>query len=129
MVIGVDKQVLGFDVSVADAESMQVGQGPEVLVDVQLDEQHGHGLLHLAVMLQNAVHGLRHVIHDDVQVYFVLLLALGVECMPQRDHIRVEELTHDLKLTVFVPLVLVDLLDSDDFTSLSNRCLRSETRG
>lgn len=43
----VQQQVLGFDISVADPLGVDVGQGPEELIDIELDLYHGHGGLHL----------------------------------------------------------------------------------
>lgn len=44
---GVQKKILWFDVAMAYAEGMDVGQTSEELVHVQLDLEHGHGLLDL----------------------------------------------------------------------------------
>jgi|Laugresu1bdmlbsd_1035121.scaffolds.fasta_scaffold323873_1 hypothetical protein len=51
------------------------------------------------------------------------LISLCVESVFESDHIWMEELLHDLKFSVLVPLILVDLLDSYDLASLSDSCL------
>jgi len=40
--------------------------------------------------------------------------------MLQLNNIRMEEFLHDLKFTVLVALVLIYLLDGDDFSSFGN---------
>ena len=97
----------------ADTERVDVSEGAERLISVKLYEGHRNRLLALVVVLEDAEDSLRHVIHDNVQVDLVVLVALRVERMLQRDDVRVVELTHDLQLSVLVPLVLVDLLDGD----------------
>ena len=123
MALRIDKQVLGLDVPVAVAERVDVGEGAETLVGVQFDEEYGHGLLHFIVVLENAIDCLRDVVHDDVQVDLILFVSLGVKGMLECDHIRVLQFFHDLQLSILVPLVLVDLLNRNDFTSLSPRSL------
>ena len=55
-----------IDIPVANTESVNVGEGSERLVRVQLYEDHGHLLLHLVVMFQDPEHCFWHVIHYDV---------------------------------------------------------------
>jgi len=81
VIIRIHKQVLRLNISVTDAKSVQVCQCSKALVHVELDEKHRHRLLHLCVVLQNSVDGLRHIVHDNVQVYFVLFFALSVKGM------------------------------------------------
>ena len=59
----------------AVAESMDVGQGAEALVRVELNKDHGHRLLVLVVMLKHAIYSLGDVVHDHIQVDLVLLRA------------------------------------------------------
>lgn len=47
---GVEKQVLGFDVAMTDADGVDVGEGSEELVHVQFDLEGGHRLLELDVV-------------------------------------------------------------------------------
>ena len=97
---------------------MEVVKRAERLIHIELDEEDGNLLLHFGVLLEDAVHGLRHVVHDDIQVNFILLFALRVEGMPQSNHVGVEEFAHNLQFSVFVSLVLVDFLDGDDLACL-----------
>mmetsp|Transcript_15888 Transcript_15888/g.18402 ORF Transcript_15888/g.18402 Transcript_15888/m.18402 type:complete len:329 (-) Transcript_15888:80-1066(-) len=111
----VHQQVLRLDVAVADAQRVDVRQRPEHLVRVELHEQDRHALLHLHVVPHDPVDGLGDVVHDHVEVDFVRLVAAGVERVLHRDDVGVVQLFHNLELSVLVALVLVDLLDGDDF--------------
>ena len=53
-------------------------------------------LLHFIVMLEHTIDGFWHVVHDHVQIDFVLFVALRVERMLKLDHVRMSELLHDL---------------------------------
>lgn len=71
--VGVEKEVLRLDVSVADALGVDVGERAEELVDVQLDLEDGHGGLELVEMSRGAVDRLRHVLLHQVEVDFIFL--------------------------------------------------------
>lgn len=73
MTFGIYKQVLRLDIAVAVSKGVNVGKCAECLISVQLDQKHGHLLLHFVVVLQYSVHGLRNVLHNHIQIYFVLL--------------------------------------------------------
>jgi hypothetical protein len=57
------------------------------------------------------------------------LVSVSVECMLEVDYVRVVQLLHDLELPIFVPLVLVDFLDSHDLTGLRNTRLEYNSKG
>lgn len=59
--LGVEQQVLRLDVTVADAEAVDVCQCAGELVDVELDKEEGHDLFALLVLACHRVHGLRHI--------------------------------------------------------------------
>lgn len=69
----VEKQVLRLDIPVANADRMNVHQGAEELVHVQLDLQHGHGLLELCVVATCAVHGFGDVFQYKIEIHFIFL--------------------------------------------------------
>lgn len=73
----IDQQVLRLDVPVADTHGVDVCQCPEGLVGIKLDEEVGHWLLHLVVMLEHSVDCLRNVVHHDVQVDLIFLRGSG----------------------------------------------------
>jgi hypothetical protein len=74
-------------------------------------------------MLEDPVHGFRDVVHDHIEIDFVLLIALSVEGVAERNHIGVVELLHDLEFSIFIALVLVNFLDRNDISCFSNGCL------
>lgn len=123
MTLRVYKQVLRLDVAMAVAQGVNVGKRTEALIGVQFDQKDGHWLLHLVVVFQYAIDRLRDVVHHDIQINLILLVALGVKCVLELDNIRVLQFLHDLKFTVLVSLILVDFLDGDNFSSLSPRSL------
>ena len=123
MTLRVYKQVLRLDVTMAVAQGVDVGKRTEALIGVQFDQKDGHWLLHLVVVFQYAIDRLRDVVHHDIQINLILLVALGVKCVLELDNIRVLQFLHDLKFTVLVSFILVDFLDGDNFSSLSPRSL------
>ena len=70
---GVEEEVLGLDVAVADADGMDVHEGTEELVHIQLDLEHRHGLLELGIVPASAIDGLRDVFEHKVEVHFIFL--------------------------------------------------------
>jgi len=73
MTFGIYKQVLRLDIAMAVSKGVNVGKCAECLISVQFDQEHGHLLLHFIVVLQNSVHSLWNVLHNHIQIYFVLL--------------------------------------------------------
>jgi hypothetical protein len=69
----VQKQVLRLDVSVADPLRVDVGEGAEKLVDVELDLKDRHDRLHLVEVARSAVDSLGDELEHEVQVDLVLL--------------------------------------------------------
>lgn len=65
---------MGLDVSVADALGMDVGEGPEKLVDVQLDLENWHSGLHLVEKSRGSVDGLGDEFLHQVEIYLIFLL-------------------------------------------------------
>ena len=110
MGLGVDQQILGLDVSVADACPVNVLEGPAHLISVQLDEDVGHALVVLGVVLADPVHGIWHELQHQVQVRLVLLRG-RVETVLEADDVGVVHHLHDLQLPVLKPLILQRLLD------------------
>ena len=57
-----------------DAQSVDVGERPEHLVRIKLDQELRHSLLHFDVVSHDSVDCLWDIVHDDIEVDFVLLL-------------------------------------------------------
>ena len=69
-------------------EGMYVSQASKSLISVQLDEYHGDLLLHLIVMFEDSKNSLRHVVHDNIKIYFIWFVSLSIESMLQSYHVR-----------------------------------------
>ena len=69
----VEEEVLRLDVAVADADGMNVHEGTEELVHIQLDLEHGHRLLELGIVPAGAIHGFWDIIEHEVEVHFIFL--------------------------------------------------------
>lgn len=96
MGIRVDQQVLRFDVSVTNSESMNIRKRSEGLVGVQFNQEHWDLLLLLIIMLQDSKDRLWHVIHHHVKIDFIWLVTLSVESMTEVNHIGMEKFLHNL---------------------------------
>ena len=81
MRIRIDQKVLRLDVSMTNAHLVNVGQCLKSLVCIQFDEENWNALLHLVIMLQDSKDSLRDIVHYYVEVDFIWLVALSVECM------------------------------------------------
>ena len=95
-------------------------------------------------MLEDAVDCFWDIVHHDIQIDLVLLqkikreldgrligtylITLGVESVLELDDVRVAELFHDLEFAVLIPLILVNLLDRNNFTSFSASSLKSNRK-
>lgn len=62
-----------LDVPVADALGVDVGEGAEELVNVELDLENGHDGLHLVEVARGTVDGLGNEFEYEIQVDLVLL--------------------------------------------------------
>lgn len=80
-------------------------------------------------MLQDSENCLLHIVHDDVQVDLILLIPLCVECMLKLNNIWMKELFHNLKLSILVPLVLVNFFYRNFLVGFINDCLEHHTEG
>lgn len=70
---GVQQQILWLDVAVTDSLGVDIGQGAEQLVGVELDLEDRHGRLHLVEVPRRAVDGLGNELLDKVEVDLVFL--------------------------------------------------------
>jgi hypothetical protein len=109
---------LWLDVAVADALGMDIGQGAEELIDVQLDLENRHGRLHFVEESRSSVDSLGHKLLHQVQVDLVLLhivskhfdsflaileahaFSIGVVKGFQLHDVGVSDDAHDLQLTI-----------------------------
>lgn len=110
----------------ADALCMDVGEGATKLVNVQLDEEHGDGLLLLGVVTRDTVDGLWNVLKDKVKIDFILLVTGEVEEVLEGTDVGMVEDLHDLQLTVLEALVLKDLFNGNSFICALFSCLEDD---
>lgn len=88
----VQEQVLGFNVTMANADRMNVRERAEKLIHVKLDLKNRHWLFKLNIVSARAIDSLRDKLEDEVQVHFILLLVRN-----QSESLRIkykEKITH-----------------------------------
>jgi len=69
----VQQEILGLDIPVADTLRVDVGEGAEELVDIELDFEYGHDGFHLVEVARRAVDGLGNEFEHEIEVDFILL--------------------------------------------------------
>jgi len=92
-------------------ECVNIRQSSKSLIGIEFHQNHWNLFLALVVMFQNSEDCLLHVIHDDVQIYFIFFVSLCVEGVLQSDDIRMEQFFHYLQLSILVSFILVNFLD------------------
>jgi hypothetical protein len=68
-----------------------------------------------------------YIVHNNIQVDLIGLIAISVERLAHLDAVRVVEHLEDLQLAVLVALVLENFFDGNSFTSLGNCCFENDT--
>lgn len=69
----IEKEILWLDVSVAYADRMDVSEGAQQLVHVELDLEHWHGLFEFCIVTTSAVNRFGNIFQHKVEIDFVLL--------------------------------------------------------
>lgn len=123
----VAQQVAGLDISVADAERVDVAEGAEKLVGEQLDDDVGHGLSCAGEPERFGVYRTGHVFKHEVEVDVFVLG--GEEICMEADYVDVADVTHDFELSVFEATVLEHSLDGDLLSRGNYAGLEHETKG
>ena len=109
---------------------MDVCEGTEDLIHVQLDIEHGHRLLELCVVARSAIDRLWHEFEQQIQEHLVLLVAVGIEVVLERNHVRMVDQAHYLQLSILKALVLQHLFDGDGrVVALQEFRLEHDTKG
>jgi hypothetical protein len=78
-------------------------------------------------VFEDAEDRLWDIVHYDVEVDLIRLITLCIKCMFQRYHIWMDKLFHDLELTIFIPLILIHLFNSNLLIIFINSCLENYT--
>jgi len=107
---GIDEHILRLDVSMANADSVDVGNGSEHLVGVEFDHETWDWLLHLEELLHYFVDGVGDEVHHHVEVYLIWVITVSVEVLSHLHAVRVVQHFQNLELPVLVTLVLEHLL-------------------
>ena len=125
----VHQQVLRLDVPVAHARRVvQVRQRPAGLIHVELDQQRGHPLPPLCIVLGDAVDRFGDELEHQVQID--LVAGRGrVEAVAQADDVWVPDHLHHRQLAVLEPAVLEDFLDGDGLPRLEAGRLEDDAEG
>mmetsp|Transcript_63337 Transcript_63337/g.137841 ORF Transcript_63337/g.137841 Transcript_63337/m.137841 type:complete len:275 (-) Transcript_63337:140-964(-) len=124
----IHKQVLRLDVTMTDADCVDIGTRSTHLVRIKLHEDVRNWLFHLVVVLHHAIDSVGAVFHHNVQVRLPRFVARRVKGMLQLHHVWMPQLLHDLKLTIFVPFVLKHLFDRDRLARLDDLRLVDDTK-
>lgn len=127
MALRVHEHVLGLDVSVANSESMNVGNRPHQLVSIELDDQVRNHLLHFDVVLHDFVNRFGDEVHHHIQILLIRLVSVCVKILFHLNTEGVVEHFEDLELSVFVALVLEDLFDGHGLSGLCDHCFENHT--
>ena len=125
---GVAKNILGLDISMADSFGMDIGDSSHELVGVELDDETGHHLFHLKVLLHHSVGGVGDVVHHNVKIDFIRLVSICVERLSHLDAVGVVQHLQDGKLSVFVSLVLEHFLDGDGLSGFGDGGLEDHSK-
>ena len=89
MILRVNQDILWLNITMTNTASMNVADASEHLISVHLYQKIRYWLLHLYIMSHNAIDCVRDVVHNDVQVNFILLFTLCEESMFHFYYIRV----------------------------------------
>lgn len=71
----VQEKILRFNVAVANADRVNIGERAEELIHIKLDLKNGHGLFKLYVVSTGAIDRLRDEFKNEIEVDFVFLFA------------------------------------------------------
>lgn len=80
-------------------------------------------------LLHHSVRCVGDVVHHHIQIHLIWLVSVSVEGLSHFHAIGVMEHFQNGQLSVFVPLVLENLLDSHGFPSFCDRCFENHTEG
>jgi hypothetical protein len=69
----IKQKVLRLDVTMADALRVNIRQGAEKLVDVELHLENRHGRLHLVEVTRSAVNSLRNELEHEIEIHLIFL--------------------------------------------------------
>ena len=111
MLLSVDKNVLGFNVSVAYTHGVYVGDWSEKLVTIKFNVHIRHILLLFHIIFHDLVQSVRDVFHNNIKVHLIDCVSICVKIMLHFYAKWVLKYFQNLQLTIFIPLILENFLD------------------
>lgn len=70
---GIEEEVLRFDISVTNANGVDVGEWAKKLIHVKFDLKHGHWLLEFCIMATSAIDCFWNIFENEIEIDFVFL--------------------------------------------------------
>ena len=121
--LGIAKDVLGLDISMANTFGVNVGNGPHELIGIELNNERWDHLLHFEVLLHYSVGRVRDVVHDHIQVNFVWLVSIRVEALTHLHTVGMVQHLQNRQLSIFISLVLENFFNCNCLAGFRNRGL------
>jgi hypothetical protein len=129
MGIHITKDILRFDVSMADTFGVNIGDGSHKLIGVDFDYQIWHFLLHFVELFHHSIGCIRNVVHHNIQVNLIWLVSVGVEALAHLHAVGVMQHLEDCQLSVFVSLVLKNFFYRNSLSCFGDSGLEHYTEG
>ena len=83
MCLAIQEKILGLNISVANAKTMNVRESSCKLIHVHLDVDRIQQLSVLAVTSRDFIHCLWDILKNEIEINFILLFSRGVEAVLQ----------------------------------------------
>ena len=128
MGLHIAKNILWFNISMADSFSVDIGNRSHQLVWIQFYDQVWHHLFHFKVLLHYSVGRIRNIVHNDIQIHLIWFISISVETLSHFNAIWMMQHFQNSELTIFISLILKDLLNGDCFTGFSNGSFEYDTK-
>ena len=129
MAAHITKDVLGLDITMADALCMNISNASHQLVWIKFNNQVGHLLLHFMELFHHSIRRVWDVVHHNIQVNFVWLISICVETLSHLYTVGMMQHFKNCQLSIFVPFVLEHFLDRHSFPGLRDGCFEYYTKG
>lgn len=111
-----------------NALGVNIGNRSHQLVGVQLHDEIRHLLLHFEVLFHYSVGSVGNEVHYYVEIDLLRLVSISIEALSHFDAVWMMEHLENCKLTIFIPLVLENLLDGNSLACFSNSSLEDYTK-
>jgi hypothetical protein len=128
MRVSVYQDVLRFNVSVANADCMNVSNRSYKLISVEFAKQRRDHLFHFHILFHDSVQCIRNEVHDHIKVNFIRFLSVSIEELAHLDAVCMMKSFKNFKFTVFIALILEDLFNSNSLASFCNGGLEHDTK-